>query len=289
MILGPDGRPLPPGQVGELAVRSRFIGTGYWEGPDETKSRFLTDPEDSTLYTFLTRDMGEILPDGSVFLHGRQDSMVKVRGSLVPLQDVEGALAALDGVEEAVVLASQQDDGNSSLVAYLRGASGGRKPLSQIRAAMAERLSSHMIPAAFVWMDQWPRLPSGKINKTALPKPGKSRAFHISEPAIEPRTPAEKAIASVWAEGLHLDKVGVDDNFLELGGDSLSAAVIAERLSRHFLTEIPATRVFESGTVSRLAAALAQAPVDETLEQLLREVESLSPEEVKRLLAENGA
>ncbi|HEV3202341.1 MAG TPA: AMP-binding protein [Bryobacteraceae bacterium] len=96
MILGPDGSPLPPGQVGELAVRSRFIGTGYWKGPDETKSRFLTDPEDSTLYTFLTRDMGEILPDGSVFLHGRQDSMVKVRGSLVPLQDVEGALAALD-------------------------------------------------------------------------------------------------------------------------------------------------------------------------------------------------
>jgi hypothetical protein len=132
---------------------------------------------------------------------------------------------------------------------------------------------------------EWPRLPSGKIDKSALPKPPRTRGLYVSSPPTQARTVAEQAIAAIWAEVLELDEVGIDDNFFSLGGDSLGAGVAAARVSHHFFTDVSAEAIFGSGTVAVLAARLERIPIDHALDRALREIESLPVEEVQRLLS----
>ena len=136
-----------------------------------------------------------------------------------------------------------------------------------------------------VWVDEWSRLPSGRIDRGALAPPKPDRVRCSSAPFAEPRDADERAIAAIWANVLQLDEVGIDDDFLSLGGDSLTATVIAGRLSLHFATECSAARIFECGTIAVLALAIRISLEGDTLARLLTDVESLTPDEVERQLS----
>src|SRR5581483_6940744 len=136
-----------------------------------------------------------------------------------------------------------------------------------------------------VWVDEWSRLPSGRIDRGALAPPKPDRVRCSSAPFAEPRDADERAIAAIWANVLQLAAVGIDDDFLSLGGDSLTATVIAGRLSLHFATECSAARIFECGTIAVLALAIRISLEGDTLARLLTDVESLTPDEVERQLS----
>ncbi len=263
------------GEVGQIVIRSRFLAMGYWRQPELTAAKFLPDPEGGDARICLTGDLGRWRADGCLEVLGRADHQVKVRGYRVELAEVEAALLALAEIREAVViLDGEGDDGR--LVAYVV-ASRPPPTVSQLRRALAATLPDHMQPAAFVFMDALPVAESGKLARRALPRPPRSRPC-LDAAMVAPRTPIEAAVARCWADVLDLDAVGVHDNFMELGGDSLQAGRIVAHLANAFALELSPESLLAAPTVEAMALLLVQAQaagvapavVGQMLEQISR-------------------
>jgi len=275
-LVDESGNEVNCSEVGEIAVRSRYLAVGYWGRPDLTRERFLPDPDGGDERVFLTGDMGMMLPDGCLFHKGRKDFQVKIRGSRVEIPEVEEALLALEPVQATVVVARESASGDQRLVAYIVPAHGTTPTVSHLRRALAERLPDFMIPAAFVMLEALPLTPNGKVDRLALPPPGAGRPL-LDTPFEAPRTSMEEALAGIWAEVLEiqaadgLPSVGINDNFLDLGGNSLLATQIVSRIRSVFAVELPLRSLFERPTVAGLAECVEQtastidrlqAPVD---------------------------
>lgn len=292
LLLNDAGEEVGFNRIGEIVVKSRYLSPGYWRRPDLTQAVFRPDPEGGKARLYFTGDLGRMTPDGCLEFVGRKDFRVKIRGYRVETGEVEMALLAQDNVKAAAVVAREDAAGLARLVAYVVPASKPGPSVRELRATLAEKLSDYMIPSAFVMLDALPALPNGKVNRQALPAPGRVRP-ELDSAFVGPRTPVEAALAGIWAEVLGLDQVGIQDNFLELGGNSLQAAQVIARVLRTFQVELSLKALFEAPTVAEMAVIMAQHQAEKSdakdMDRMLTELEGLSAEQVKQLLAEESA
>ena len=286
LLLDEHGKTIGFNEIGEIAIRSPYLAVGYWQLPDLTQAKFLSDPEDSDQRTYLTGDLGRMLPDGCLYHVGRKDFRVKARGFTIDVSETEAALIALDVVKDAVVVARDDAEGDRRLVAYIVP-SAERPTVSLLRRALAEKLPQCMIPSAVVLLDNMPLTATGKIDRRMLPDPRTARP-ELDRPFVAPRTPIEVQLAQIWSEVLGLDHVGINDNFFDLGGHSLTAARVVTRAIKHFQLELPLAALFQAPTVADMALVILEAQArrleSSDLDRILSDVEGLSEEEAERVL-----
>jgi amino acid adenylation domain-containing protein len=261
LILDESGRAVPEGGAGEIVVKSRYIAPMYWRRPEETRATFLPDPAGGDERLYRTGDLGRVLPDGALVHLGRRDAQVKVRGYRIEIADVESAVLDLPEVRAAAVVARPEESGTNQLVAYLVP-SIRPTPVAEVRRRLLERLPEYMVPAVFVWLDALPLNSSGKVDRRNLPDPAAARP-DVESAYAAPRNPIERAVAAVWAEVLQLERVGVDDDFLDLGGDSLRATRVLVRIRDIFGADVPLRDMFAAHTVAEQATTLARRRVSE--------------------------
>jgi hypothetical protein len=232
--------------VGEVAVRSRFLAVGYWKQPGLTSDRFRACPEDAAQRLYRTGDLGRMSADGCLELVGRKDFQVKVRGNTVDLTAVEAALRKLGGVEQAMVMAQTDRQGEGRLVAYVVPSAHPGPRVSLIRKALAEQLPAYMVPSAYVVLDRIPLDENGKVSRRALPAPPATRP-DLDKAFAAPASETEQWIAGVWQELLGIDGIGLDDTFFELGGQSLTLTRLLGRVG------LPLTSLGRALTVREMA------------------------------------
>ncbi|HTX94476.1 MAG TPA: amino acid adenylation domain-containing protein, partial [Mycobacterium sp.] len=238
-------RRVPVGVVGELYVAGRGVGVGYVGRAGLTGSRFVACPFGAPgARMYRTGDLVRWRADGQLEFVGRADDQVKIRGYRIELGEVRAALAAVAGVQQAVVIAREDRPGEPRLVGYVTGAA---EPAA-VRAALAEQLPAYMVPSAVVTLTELPLTVNRKLDKRALPAPEYEDTDHYRAPS----TPAEEILAGVYAQVLGLERVGVDDSFLELGGDSLSAMRLVAAVNTGLDGGLKVRDVFEAPAVAQL-------------------------------------
>ena len=259
-VLDAQLSPVPAGVTGEVYIGGDSVSRGFLNRPGLTAERYLPDPYNPSggARMYRSGDLGRHTADGQIELVGRADQQLKVRGYRVEPGEVETVLDAHEGVSRSVVLVREDAPGQKRLVGYVVPPPGRTAPTAgELRRYARERLPDYMVPAAFVSMTELPLTPSGKINRRALPAPAPARP-ELESAHVAPRTPAEKILADIWADVLGLEAVGVDDNFLELGGDSILSIQVISRAKRAGL-HLTLTHLWECPTVAGLAAAAAES------------------------------
>jgi amino acid adenylation domain-containing protein len=243
--------PVPIGIAGELYVGGDGLARGYLRRPELTAERFLPNPFSMTpgARLYKTGDLARYVGSGEFEYLGRSDQQVKVRGFRIELGEIESSLSQHAAVRELVVEAPIDANGECRLVAYVTL----KEPtsISNLRGFLKERLPEHMIPSAFVVLDRLPLTENGKLDRRALPRPGTARPS-LDESYVAPRTVVEELLATIWADVLDLDRVGVEDNFFALGGDSIrSVQVLAQARERGL--ELSIQQLFRYQTIADLA------------------------------------
>ncbi|WP_413247765.1 non-ribosomal peptide synthase/polyketide synthase [Rhodococcus sp. Z13] len=251
-------RPVPVGRPGELYLAGVQLARGYLDRPDLTSDRFLADPfgaPGERMYRTGDLVRWETAADGSGRLEyiGRTDFQVKFRGQRIELGEIETVLLAHPDVSQAVVLVVSTATGDQ-LVGYVVAAPGRTIDTSDLADHAGRSLPSYMVPASLMVLDALPLNTSGKLDRKALPEP----VFSSTRIFREPCTPAERAVAAVFGEVLGVEKVGLDDDFFELGGNSLVATQVVSRIGEALDTRVPVRALFESSTVVGLSARLAK-------------------------------
>ncbi|WP_326760221.1 amino acid adenylation domain-containing protein [Streptomyces phaeochromogenes] len=260
-VLDARMHPVPVGAPGELYIGGVALAFGYLNRPDLTARSFVPDPfgpAGARLYR--TGDRARWRADGTVEFLGRTDDQVKIRGARVEPGETEAALRALPEVSNAVVVVREDSAGLPRLVAYVVPAPGSSADPAELRAGLSHELPEALLPSAYVRLDAMPLGANGKADRRALPAPGLD-AFAAGE-YIAPRSWLEARVATAWSEVLDLERVGVEDGFFELGGDSIRAVALAGAL-RGAGFEVGVQEVFEHHTVARMAVLLAgRTPAD---------------------------
>ena len=239
-------RPVPVGVVGELYAAGRGVSCGYVRRAGLTASRFVACPFGGVgARMYRTGDLVRWRADGQLDYLGRADEQVKIRGYRIELGDVRAALAGLDGVDEAAVIAREDRPGDKRLVGYVTGTADP----ARVRAALTDRLPPYMVPAAVLVIDALPLTANGKLDTRALPAPDYQDGDHYHAPS----NPIEEIVADIYAQVLGLERVGVDDSFFDLGGDSLSAMRVIAAVNTALDAGLAVRTLFEAPTVARLA------------------------------------
>lgn len=266
LFLDEDRRPVAPGQIGEIAVKSEKLSGGYWKQPKATNEKFLPDPNGGDERIYLTGDFGRMLPDGFVVHLGRKDLMVKIRGYRVDFSEVERALLKHPAIKDAGVRACDHEgeDGEKYLVAYIVPRSEPQLNVSEIRQFLAAKLPDYMIPTAVQFVEALP-LTNGKLDRQRLPKPDKLRPA-LKESYVGPRNETERKLADIWSEVLQIADIGVHDNFFDLGGHSLAATRIVSRVLAYFRVDLSLTSFYGSATLAGLAVNVENALRQESAE-----------------------
>ncbi|MFB7761253.1 amino acid adenylation domain-containing protein, partial [Streptomyces xiamenensis] len=252
-----DGRlqPVPPGVPGELYLAGAGLARGYWDRPALTAERFVADPFDTTgsgTRMYRTGDIVRRTTDGHLEYLGRTDDQVKIRGFRIEPGEIETALTSLTGIAQATVTVRHSPSGAKRLIGYVVPERGTEPDLPALRTALAAKLPDYMVPAALVPLAALPLTAHGKVDRRALPEP--PAAGPAGQSSAVPRSPGEETLCRIVAELLRLDTVGPDDNFFDLGGDSILAIQLASRARRGGLV-LSARDVFRYGTAAALAAA----------------------------------
>ena len=242
-------------KTGEIAVKSRYLASGYWQQAELTAAKFALAPEGGDVRIYRTGDLGRMEPDGCLFHLGRKDFQVKVRGYRVETGDIERALLEHPGVKDVTAIGRAVAGGDTQLVAYFVPAAGQVPNVTELRCHLKDRLPDYMLPAAFVKLAAIPRTPNGKLDYSALPAPDGLRP-EIAAAYMAPETDPERAITLAWQEVLGLEKVGVHDNFFDLGGNSLLLAKLHEKLQAELRKEFPFVEMFHHPTVDALVRHL---------------------------------
>ena len=245
-VLDGSLHPVPVGVIGELYVAGAGLAYGYLRRSDLTSSRFVACPFGGPgARMYRTGDLASWSADGQLQYLGRADEQVKIRGHRIELGEVQAALSALDGVKQAVVIAREDRPGDKRLVGYVTGTGEA----ATARAKLAERLPAYMVPAAVMAIDALPLTVNGKLDKRALPAPEYQDADGYRAPA----NAIEEILAGIYAQVLGIERVGADDSFFDLGGDSLSAMRVIAAINSALDVGLAVRTVFEAPTVAQLA------------------------------------
>ncbi|OQX08969.1 MAG: hypothetical protein BWK80_47510, partial [Desulfobacteraceae bacterium IS3] len=245
------------GEIGEICIKTPFRSKGYYNAPELNAESFVQNPlnKDEEDIIYKTGDLGRYLPDRSIEFVGRLDGQVKVNGIRIELNEIESALFGYEAVERTLVLAHKTPDHEIRLMCYYTE----KKPIeiAELRMWLQRYLPDYMIPSFFVRLEEFPLNLNGKIDKKALPKPEDIIYAKIKYEA--PANETEKKLAELWGEVLGLEKVGVNNPFFEIGGNSLSAIRIISRIYKAFEREISIQDFFAHSTVRKLAAFIRES------------------------------
>lgn len=260
-LLDSQLNPVPDGAEGELYISGAGLARGYLNRPELTAEKFIRNPFSHSLGSRLykTGDLAAYLPDGNLKFLGRIDHQVKIRGFRIELGEIEALLTQESAVQQAVVIAREDVQGNKRLVAYLVPNRVSDPLLQQVtarnlRSILKQKLPDYMVPSAFVLLDELPLTPNGKVDRRALPIPQWTR---IEEGTyVAPRTPLETELAQMWSQLLSVEQVGIYDNFCELGGHSLLAIQLVYQVSEAFQIELPLGNFLETPTIAGLAQTI---------------------------------
>ncbi|MHC5769303.1 MAG: non-ribosomal peptide synthetase [Nostoc sp.] len=258
-ILDKHLQPLPIGITGELYIAGEGLAQGYLNCPELTIEKFVpnlfNDKKGARLYK--TGDLARYRPDGNIEFLGRIDNQVKIRGFRIELSEIETVLSQHQSVQKAVVIVKENISGNKYLVAYIVLNVEMQNFSSLLRKFLKEKLPEYMIPKAFVMLDSLPLTASGKVDRLALTELDSPASGLIDKTFIPPRTPTESTLAKIWAEVLNIERVGIYDNFFDLGGDSLLTVRLMKQIHKHFKRELPLSTLFLNPTIESLATSLS--------------------------------
>jgi amino acid adenylation domain-containing protein len=251
-IIDEQGQLLAPGNIGEIAIGGDGVANGYWNRPELTAEKFIenrfSNTKDDKLYR--TGDLGKLLPTYEIECLGRLDQQVKIRGHRIEPAEVEQALLLLDGVKQAVVLAT--DD---FLIAHIVPDSSIESAEMNIplwRETLASKLPSHLVPYDFNVLEKLPTTLNDKIDRKALLEYKKNKKLEYTEP----RTEEEKIVAAIWKEVLNVEKIDIFSTFFEMGGHSIKAVKVMVEMEKHTGKRFPLTILFEYSTVEKFAKLL---------------------------------
>lgn len=259
-ILDSHGDPAPPGAEGELYIGGLGVARGYFERPQLTAEKFVADPfsRESGARLYRTGDLARYRPDGNVEFLGRLDYQVKIRGFRIELGEVEAVLEQSPMIRQAVATARKEASGGDHLAVYFVPAPGEHVRISGLRRHLRKQLPEYMMPSAFVQLSELPLTPAGKVDRKALPLPAPAD-YQADGEYVPPRDDVERKLAKLWAGALGVERVGLEDNFFDLGGQSMLAARLFTSISRSFGTELPLSTLFRAPNVELLAEELRAA------------------------------
>ncbi len=257
-LLDPQLQPVPIGVAGELHIGGVGLARGYWGRPDLTTEKFIPDPfgdkPDARLYK--TGDLARWRADGNIVYLGRIDHQVKVGGVRIELDEIEGALAVNPAVRDAVVIDREDRPGERKLVGYVvPREEGGADISAQLRADLKKHLPSYMVPSALVFLKALPLTANGKVDRRALPAPDLSLR-HVEPESGPPQSAIQQKLTAMWATILGLERVGLHENFFELGGNSLLGLRVANELRTLLDEHVALVVLFEAPTIAELSALL---------------------------------
>ncbi len=263
-----SGETVASGEPGEIVVTSEFLSPGYWRDHDLTAVTFLPVDGDTHRRRYRTGDMGRWRPDGTLEHLGRADFQVKIRGVRVQVEEVEAALENAPGVRSAAVVARPGSDGEPVLVAYVVPSDLGDLTRSDLRRSLLRRLPLPALPSVVVTVTGLPRTPNGKLDRGALAGIT-GQELRSQRSFAYPRDPVETRLAALWCEVLGRELVGIDEDFFEIGGDSLRAVELFSELERRFGGGLPLATLFEAPTVRQQAALVRDGVADGGLQPVV--------------------
>ncbi len=242
------------GEAGELFIGGDGLARGYLNRPDITAEKFISHSFDGNLATRLykTGDLARYLPDGNIEFLGRIDNQVKIRGFRIELGEIEREIAQHPDVREIVVLARQDEAGEKQLTAYIVPHYNSGYTHNKLRGFLQQRLPNYMVPSAFVMLESLPLTVNGKVDRHKLPAPSRERP-QLEQAYIAAQTDLERLLAGILSELLKIDRVGIDDNFFDLGATSISILQVAARVKQELGIELPAVKLFQYSTIGSLA------------------------------------
>lgn len=257
-VLDGNMNPVPVGIQGELYIGGDGLARGYLNQPHLTEEKFIKDPfsNKTGARLYRTGDTVKFLPDGNLEFIGRNDHQVKIRGFRIELGEIENLLNLHEAVRQSIVVAKEIVRGEKSLVAYIIPTDEKTVLASDnLRSRLKERLPDYMVPAAFVMMDSFPMTPNGKIDRKALPMPESFRP-QLRNGYTAPESEIEKSIVSIWQEVLKLDRIGINDNFFDLGGHSLLLAQVRNKIAGVLGKDVTMMDLFRYPTINALSEFL---------------------------------
>jgi len=257
LVLDATGAMVPCGMTGEIYIGGVGLARGYLNAPELTRAKFIFHPSNPEKRLYRTGDLARYLPEGNLEFVGRLDNQVKIRGNRVELEEVEAALAQFSGISDAAVAAQPGPDGEMRLVAYAIPRPGATPSEQQLRSFAVEHLPQYMVPGRFVFVPEFPRTNSGKLDRGALATIAATTGRPMREYQA-PRTTIERTLVDILAENLGVRPVGVDTNFFDLGGDSLLAVQILMQINRDFKMNLTVSELFDNPTVAALAEVIGR-------------------------------
>jgi amino acid adenylation domain-containing protein/non-ribosomal peptide synthase protein (TIGR01720 family) len=271
-------QPVPIGIPGELLIGGAGLARGYINHPQLTAKHFIPHPFSNVpgARLYRTGDLARYLPDGNLEFLGRHDQQVKIRGYRIELEEIEAALRHHPVVRETVVLAQEDKRrGDKRLMAYLVASQEPAPTPLALRAFLQQKLPAYMVPSAFVVLEALPRTLTGKVDCQALPIPDTTSAL-ATAPFVAPHTLVESTLADIWTEVLGLERVGIHDNFFDLGGDSIRSIQIVARANRAGLRLTP-KQLFQHQTIAELSAVVGTIPAVQAEQGLVTGPVPLTP------------
>jgi amino acid adenylation domain-containing protein len=251
-VLDGNRKLLPVGVAGELYIGGAGLARGYLHRAELTKERFIESPFTDGARIYRTGDLARWLPDGRLECLGRVDNQVKIRGFRIELEEIEAILGRHTAVRQCVVLAREYKSGDKKLVAYYESQDGTPIAVSDLREYLRNTLPDYMIPVAWVVMAALPLTHNGKVDRNALPIP-EDQPPDPSSKHIPPRNETEKALVTIWGDVLEIKDVGVNDDFFDLGGHSLSAVNLMGEVERFFGIRFPLMSLFHAPTIAQFS------------------------------------
>ena len=256
-IVNDKNQPAPIGVAGELLIGGVGVTRGYLHRPDLTAKQFIPDcfNPHAAVPLYRTGDLACYLPTGEIKILGRIDHQIKIRGFRIELGDIEAAIQSHPAVRQGVVKPHEYANGDVRLIAYitLRPEAGN----VQLRPYLQDILPDYMIPAVVTVLPEMPLTPNNKIDRKALPEPDRTRPGLHGQMTL-PQNNLEAELARKWSEILHLDQVGVDDTFFDLGGNSLLSIQLVAQLEEEMQTKIPLVKFYQYPTIRLFTQYLLQ-------------------------------
>jgi amino acid adenylation domain-containing protein len=257
-LLDSNRNPVPVDIPGELYIGGTQVSRGYYDRPEMTNERFLSNPftQEHGARLYKTGDLARYQPDGNIEFLGRIDNQVKIRGFRIEVGEIESVLKLHPAVEECAVVVREDQPGNKRLIAYVKAADSAAARARELRNLLMQKLPDYMVPSIVAFLDVLPLTPNGKINRRALAAkdPGQPET---EQDYVAPRTPTEELLSEIWHEVFGLEKVGIEDSFFDLGGHSLLAARLAARMSIVLKQKVSIKFLLSHPTIASLAEGLS--------------------------------